>query len=48
MFANAAVVESAYNRVKADYTSREKAPTPAGFFDAWFAEVRDRANDIPF
>ena len=48
VFASDHVVEAAYNRIKDDYTSRSKSPTPAGFFDQWYAEVMDRAGDIPF
>jgi len=48
VFANEAAVEAAYETVKAAYTAKTAHPTPGEFFNAWFTEVEERKEGIPF
>ncbi len=45
IFAHANHVANAYDKLRRAYTAEAEHPTPAGFFDRWFADVQRRIDE---
>ncbi len=45
IFAHANHVANAYDKLRRSYTAEAEHPTPAGFFDRWYADVQRRIDE---